>query len=52
MSVKLKHGGKRKNAGRKGKYKKETTTISFRVPINMVKKIKKLVSDFLSSQVV
>jgi hypothetical protein len=45
------HGGARKGAGRKPKFKKETTTIAFRVPVNLVAKVKKLVSEFLSTQV-
>lgn len=38
-------GGKRKGAGRKPKYKEATTTISFRVPVSLSGKIKKIVAE-------
>lgn len=37
--LKYKHGGKRKNAGRKAKYKEETKTIAFRVPLSLIEPI-------------
>lgn len=46
--MKNKHGGKRKGSGRKQKYKEETTTMAFRVPVSLVDKIRKLVNDFIS----
>lgn len=42
-----KHGGKRKNAGRKKEYDEPTTTIALRVPKSKVKEVKRLVTDFL-----
>jgi hypothetical protein len=43
------HGGPRKGAGRPAKYGEETTTVSFRVPTSLVKKIKKMIRDLLGS---
>ena len=43
-----KHGGKRANAGRKSQYKEETQTISFRVPISLIKPITKYVKRALA----
>lgn len=43
-----KHGGKRANAGRKKKYREETQTISFRVPISLIEPITKYVKRALT----
>ncbi len=42
------HGGKRPNAGRKGQYKEETQTISFRVPKSLIEPITKYVKRALA----
>lgn len=47
--TKQNRGGKRKGSGRKPKYKEETTTIAFRVPVSKVSKIKDMVKRFLDS---
>jgi len=41
------HGGKRKGSGRKPKYKEETKTISFRVPISQIDSIKVIVKNHI-----
>lgn len=41
----MKHGGKRKGAGRKPKYNEPTKVISFRVPLSKIDEIKKLVNN-------
>ena len=43
------HGGTRKGAGRKPKYDEPTVTISFRVPLSLVDKIKAYVKRLLKS---
>lgn len=42
------HGGKRKGAGRKSKYREETQTISFRVPKSLIEPITKYVKRALA----
>lgn len=42
------HGGKRKGAGRKPKYKEPTQTISFRVPKSLIEPITKYVKRALA----
>ena len=46
--IKILHGGKRANAGRKSQYKEETQTISFRVPKSLIEPITKYVSRALA----
>jgi hypothetical protein len=43
----IKHGGKRKGAGRKSKYGEPTETISFRVPLSLIGTITKYVKSVL-----
>lgn len=50
MKKKPTHGGKRKGAGRKPKYMEETKTVSFRVPLSLVGKIKKKVAEILATK--
>lgn len=45
---KPKHGGSRKGAGRKLKYKEETSTVSFRLPLSLIPVVKKYVIELLS----
>lgn len=45
-------GGKRKNSGRKPKYKEKTTTVAFRVPKSKAKQIQLLVNNKLLSYAV
>lgn len=45
---KIKHGGKRTNAGRKRLYTEETQTISFRVPKSLIEPITKYVKRALA----
>lgn len=45
----MKHGGKRKNAGRKSKYGEKTVTVSFKCPESKSVEIKKLVTKKLKS---
>ena len=47
--MEVKRGGKRKGAGRK-KALYETKTISFRVRVEFVEPIKKLVKDYVSER--
>ena len=42
------HGGKREGAGRKRLYTEETQTISFRVPISIIKPITKYIKRALA----
>lgn len=51
MKKKPTHGGKRKGSGRKPKYKEETTTISFRVPVSKVDMVTKAVNSILKKLV-
>lgn len=46
--IKVLHGGKRANAGRKSQYKEETQTISFRVPKSLIEPITKYVKRALA----
>lgn len=45
----MKHGGKRKGAGRKRKYSEKTTTVAFRVPKSKKKSIQSLINKELLS---
>jgi hypothetical protein len=47
--MKNKHGGQRKNAGRK-KSAHPTTTIAFRVRLALVDEIKQLVKQFITTK--
>jgi hypothetical protein len=47
--MKNKHGGQRKNAGRK-KSAHPTTTIAFRVRLALVDEVKQLVKQFISTK--
>jgi len=49
ISMKNKHGGQRKNAGRK-KSAHPTTTIAFRVRLALVDEIKQLVKQFITTK--
>ncbi len=44
-----KHGGQRKNAGRK-KSPHQTKTISFRVRLTLIDEVKQLVKQFISTK--
>lgn len=45
---KIKHGGKRKNAGRKSQYNEPTKTVSFRLPLSLIAPITKYVKRALA----
>lgn len=45
--MKENRGGKRQNSGRKQKYGEPTETISFRVPVSMIKELKEYIKKKL-----
>ena len=47
QSINGRHGGKRKGAGRKPKYKEPTKVIGFRVPLSKINKVRETVKRCL-----
>lgn len=47
---KYKHGGKRKVSGNVPKYKHETVTVAFRVPINILPEVKRVVKKMCKKE--